>query len=125
MNLDKIQYIQLSLLQKETEPNKKTGKADYLKKKTAKFTIPNNFPKTEEMFEALVEDIYKDLMINAPKGTDSLGIWIKYDTYTLENAISLNTLRDIVKYSKDNLKPIFEFFKITIGNNGYMGPESN
>lgn len=116
MNFDKIKSITLSLLKKETDINHSENTAEYTKKMTAKFTLPLDFPRTEEMFEALLEDMYKDLMLNAPEGTDSIGIWIEMDTITLDNAISLRTLDDIRMYSRDNISPAYEFFKMSLLN---------
>ena len=114
MNLNKIQSITFSLLKKETDPNK-YNKAEYSKKKTVKFTLPSDFSQTEKMIEALVKDMYVDLMQNAPDGCDSLGLWIEMDTITIDNAISLQTLDDITIYSNNtNMNSIYEFFKMTL-----------
>ena len=123
--LDKMLSIQLSLLKRKTEINKKTNKADYLKKKTVKFTFPVDFPRTEEMFKALVEDMHKDLMNNAPDDIDSIAMFLEYDHIIVDNAISLQTLDDIKMYSKDDVNPINEFFKMTLKNASYVGPKSN
>lgn len=112
MNLEKIQSIQLSLLKKETDVENNV--AEYSKKLTAKFTLPIDFPRTEEMFSLLLENMYVDLMQNAPEDADSVGIWIEMDTITIDNALSLQTLDDIKMYSKEDLKPAYEFFKMTL-----------
>ena len=113
MNLEKIQSIQLSLLKRETDPNE-NNEAEYTKKLSAKFTIPSDFPRTEEMFEVLMKNMYDDLMKNAPGNADSIGIWIDMDSIIIDNALSLQTLDDIKMYSKDNLNPAYEFFKMTL-----------
>jgi hypothetical protein len=112
MNLESIKSIQFSLMKKETDME--NGKAEYTKKISAKFVLPPNFPKEEEMFESLVKKIYEDLMTNAPEDADSLGLWVERDTDTLDNAISLNTLIDIQAYSAEKINPIYEFFKMTM-----------
>ena len=113
MNLEEIRSIQFSLLKKETDPDKK-HKAEYIKKKSAKFVIPLGFPRQEEIFSTLVKDMFDDLMIDAPENVDSLGLWIEYDDITIDNAISLQTLDDIVMYAKEEINPAWEFFKMTI-----------
>jgi hypothetical protein len=112
MNLEKIRSIQLSLLKKETDI--KNNEAEYSKKITAKFTFPVDFPRTEEYFSMLLENMYSDLMKNAPEDADCIGIWIEMDTITLDNALSLRTLDDIKMYSKEDLNPAYEFFKMTM-----------
>jgi sporulation-control protein spo0M len=117
-----IKSVQLSLLQKGIE--KKDNKAEYFKKKTAKFVLPTSFPRTDEYFEALLNDMFKELMLFAPLDADSLGLWIEYDTITFDNAISLQSLKDIEEYSKTEITPAYEFFKMTLPKespNGFNG----
>jgi len=112
MNLENIKGLTFSLLKKEEDLGSNT--AEYTKKVTVKFTIPNDLPKTEEMFELLVQRMYSDLMKNATEDADSLGLWIERDTDILDNAISLRTLNDIKEYSPQKITPIYEFFKMTL-----------
>ena len=124
MNLEEIKSITLSLLKKETDPDSE-NKATYSKKVTAKFTPPSDFPRTEEMFEVLLKNMHEDLLKNITGDPDSLGIWIEMDSITIDNAISLQTLDDIQKYSKEDINPIWEFFKMTYvhnNTNGESGP---
>lgn len=117
-----IKSVQLSLLQKGKE--KKDNKSEYFKKKTAKFVLPTSFPRTDEYFEALIHDMFKELMLYPPLDADSLGLWIEYDTITIDNAISLQTLNDIREYSKTEIEPEYEFFKMTLPQetpNGFNG----
>lgn len=116
MNLENIKSIQLSLLYKKSEIDSSTGKAVYEKKVTAKFTFPIDFPKNEESLQTVCQEMYADLLKNVRDESDYLGIWIEYDSITLDNAVSLKTLQDIMMYSKDNVYPIYEFFKMTIQN---------
>lgn len=113
MNLEEIQSITLSLLKKESNINE-NNEAEYSKKITAKFTIPPDFPRTEEMFSVLLKNMYSDLMKKAPKDVDSIGIWIDIGSIILDNALSLRTLDDIEMYSKDNINPAYEFFKMSM-----------
>lgn len=116
MNLEDIKSLQFSLLHKKSEIDNSTGKSTYEKKVTAKFIFPENFPKEEDYIATLCEQIYEDLLNNAPEDIDSIGIWVECGNITYENSISLRTLRDISMYSKDNVYPIFEFLKMTIQN---------
>lgn len=113
MNLEKIQSITISLLTRESEQNE-NNEAEYSKKVTAAFTIPEDFPRTEEAFSSILRDIYNDIMLSAPKDVDSVGMWVKSESEIFDNAISLRTLLDIQEYSKDKIIPIFEFFKMTV-----------
>jgi hypothetical protein len=116
--LTNIRSIQLSLLEKGKE--KKNNKFEYFKKKTAKFKFPHDFPKTNEYLKTLVEDIFKELMIDAPDEVDSLGIWIEYDTITFDNAISLSALESIKEYSKEEINPVWEFVKMSLPPTDYF-----
>ena len=113
MNLNDIKSLTFSLMKRETNTNKE-NKAVYSKKLTAKFTIPVDFPRTEEAFEMIVTDMYHDLMQNDPGGSDSIGLWVEYDSITIDNAMSLGILDDIQEYSKESSNPVFEFFKMTL-----------
>jgi len=116
MNLELIKSIQISLLHKESEINSE-NKAAYSKKITAKFTFPLDFPRTEEAFSILLTEMYHDLQKHAPDDVDSIAIWIEYDNVIIENAVFIRTLDDIKEYAKEEMNPIFEFFKMTIQNN--------
>jgi len=117
MNLEEIKSITLSLLKKESDIEDNT--ASYSKKVTAKFTPPIDFPRTEEYFSALLENMYSDLMKNATEDCDSIGIGIEMDTITVDNALSLRTLDDIKMYSSkspndEDINVAYEFFKMTL-----------
>jgi len=107
-----IKSIKLSLLEKKSDPDSK-NKANYLKKATAKYTLPENFPLTEEAFENIVSEMYIDLK-NQKVFADYIGIWVQYNNIVIENAMAINTLEDIKKYAKREINPIYEFFKMTI-----------
>ena len=116
-NLATIRSIQLSLLQRGKEM--KDNKYEYFKKKTAKFTLPPEFPKLDEHFAALLKEMYDELLEDAPKDADSLGLWIELDNITLDNAITLNTLESIKTYSSkspedEDINVAYEFFKMTL-----------
>jgi hypothetical protein len=115
--LAEIRAIQISLLQKGKEM--KEDKTEYFKKKTARFLIPPEFPRTDEYFAALVEDMYKELLEDAPSDADSVGMWIEYDTITLDRAMSLSALESIRSYSSKSpddqeMNVAYELFKMTL-----------
>jgi len=117
--LEKIKSIQISLLKKGSE--QKDDKSEYFKKKTARFIIPDNFPREDYAFEYLTEDMYKELMENAPSDADSIGIWIELDTIILDNAMSLSALESIKTYSSkspndEDINVAHEFFKMTLNS---------
>ena len=117
MNKKKIKSIELSLLKKDSDIDDNIGKAEYLKKKTVKFNIPPTFftvYRQKNIIEELVSQMYEDLTEDLSVDADSLGLWVDYDSVILDNAISLNTLKDIGEYGKDDVNPLYEFFKMTI-----------
>ena len=57
------------------------------------------------------------------KHVDSIGVWILYeDGFEIDNSMDLSVLEDLGKYGADDIKPIQEFFKMTIQE--YEGQES-
>ena len=94
--------------------NKNIKQEDNIVYKTVKFTLPPDFPRTEEYVEAICADMYKDLILDAPKDTDSLGLWIEMDNITLNNSILLSTLEAIQEYTPNaEVNLAYEFFKMT------------
>ena len=78
------------------------------------FEMPKNTDVTQEVFEDFLESMYKDLIKEKIHVNASLGIWIEYDNKKYENAITLDTLSLIKKYSTTDVKSIYEFFKMTL-----------
>jgi len=99
MNFTKINSIAFSLL-KKTGETRDDNRAEYEKHKTVKFTLPSDFPRTEEYIQAACGDMYKDLMFNAPEDPDSLGLWIEMDNITLNNSILLKPFKSILQIQK-------------------------
>ena len=117
MDLTKLKEIKFSLMKRETDV--KDGKAEYTKKKTAKFQFPENFFKNtseEEVMKDLISNMINDLKTDAPSEADTLGLWVQYDSITLDNAMSLSALDGILEYSKEPINPYYEFFMMTITN---------
>ena len=103
------------------------NKAEYIRYSKAKFIIspdffknPDNFyqnPENELLIELLIKKMFDDLMEKNKEDVDYLGLWVKtIDNRTIENAMSLENLESIKKYSKQDIDPIWEFFKMTIQN---------
>ena len=112
MNLKKIQHIKLALMKKEKDVD--ASKADFIIYASVNFEMPKNTDVTQEVFEDFLESMYKDLIKEKIHVNASLGIWIEYDNKKYENAITLDTLSLIKKYSTTDVKSIYEFFKMTL-----------
>jgi hypothetical protein len=115
MIFEALQSLSISLMRRETDPDS-NSKAEYVKIITAKFIVPDNFSRTEEDLETVISNMYIDLLENAPEDFDSIGMWVQYDNITIDNALSSSTLDDIKEYSKIEVNPIWEMFKMTIQN---------
>jgi len=115
--LEKIKSIQFSLLKKDTDINE-DNQAEFLKEKTASFRIPDEFPRDEESFNYLTEHMFKSLINNISEDIyDYLGLWIEYDEMTVDNAISIDTLKNITEYTPEGeVNAVYEFFKMTVLN---------
>jgi hypothetical protein len=111
MNTKKVKDIKLSLLSIDGDIDPSTGKAEYIKLCTANFV---NKDYSEEQIYEILNAMYIDLLNQKIENVDSIGIWINYEDLIYENAISLMTLNDIKEYSKQEVNPIVEFFKMTI-----------
>jgi hypothetical protein len=116
MELDKIKSISFSLMKRETEIDMEQAKAEYTKKASAKFIVPEGYFQNEGMVETMVIAMYDNLKDNVvnKEDVDSLGLWIGYEDIVTDNAISLTTLDAIGEYSAEKITPVFEFFKMTL-----------
>jgi hypothetical protein len=112
MNLNKMQSIKFALMKKEKDVD--ASKADFVIYASAAFTMPKNTDVTQELFEEFIESMYTDLVKTEPHNGASLGLWIEYDNQKFENAISLETLNLIKKHSASDVRPVYEFFKMTL-----------
>ena len=117
-----FESIQLSIMKKDSEINKE-GKAEYLKYATATFKVPEDYYHEDRFngkkydvnyLKALLTSMFEDLVSQAPADADFLGIWINKGDHIIENAISLQTLKDIKEYSQENTDSLYEFFKMTL-----------
>ena len=97
------------------------NKADFIANGTSTFNIPNDFyagldeNQEIELTEGLVSAIYNELSEKITDDVDTMGLWIDYDQGVLENSIKLDTLNDMEKYGVDEINPLYEFFKMTLG----------
>lgn len=120
MKFREIKSIQLTLMKKNSEIDE-NNKAEYISCSTAKFTIPFDFfqdPNDDELLlELLIKKMFNDLIKKSQHlDTNYLGIWIKSDDRTIDNAMSLENLQAIKRYSNQDINPQFEFFKMTLEN---------
>lgn len=127
METTKLKSIQMSMMKMSGDINKKS-KAHYVKKRTAKFTVPTDFfttlseQETEELISGLVNGIYEDLQKEISYNeADSVGIWIDYDGKMYENAMKFNVLNEMKQFGNDDVDPVYELFKMTL-NEIYYSP---
>jgi len=114
LDLENIISVTMSLLLKKSDPhNNNKNRASYEKKVTAKFTVPEDFPRTDEYFEKLIDDMFKDLLVNKLDDFDSVGLWVEYDTI-VENAMTVEMLNAIKELAHGPCNPLWEFFKMTV-----------
>jgi acetate kinase len=121
MNVKELKSIKMSLMKTAGEINEETSKADYLVKGSAKFDITDDFykelEKTEEtdLTKGLISAMYEELLAKI-EDVDTVGIWVEYGDNLFENAMKIDTLNVMKDYGvADNIIPIYEFFKLTIG----------
>jgi hypothetical protein len=120
MKVEKFKSVRMSLMEAKSDINESTNKAEYLVKGSAKFDI------TPEFYEALEQEEEKDLtkglitamyeeLLQKIEDVDTVGLWIEYDGKIFENAIKIDTLGDMKKFGTEDVEPIYEFFKLTMG----------
>ena len=118
MDGTKLKKIKMSLMSLDGE-SKHDTKNSYIIKVTGEFNIPGDFydgllkKEEEDLTSGLVNAMYVELIENITV-EDFLGIWIDYNGKNFENAIHLNTLKDMDKFGAEDIDPVYEFFKMTI-----------
>jgi hypothetical protein len=120
INIEKLKYIKLALMKKESEIDK-DNKSDFEVFKSAKFKITSEFLDMykeldkENLTEFLLNAVYKDLISNIEYDENEcyLGLWINYNDIDIDNSISLSTISNIKEYSNDEVNPVYEFLKMT------------
>jgi hypothetical protein len=120
INIEKLKYIKLALMKKESEIDK-DNKSDFEVFKSAKFKITPEFldmyidVDKENLTEFLLNAVYKDLISNIEYDENEcyLGLWINYNDIEIDNSISLSTMSNIKEYSNDEVNPVYEFLKMT------------
>jgi len=120
MDTTKLKKIKMALMVMEGAPKLDEEKKDnYVMKVSGEFETPEDFydgllkEEAESLTSGLVNAMYAELIENI-KDEDSLGMWIDYDGKDFENAIKLDTLKDMEKFGADEVDPVYEFFKMTI-----------
>jgi len=121
MDVTKFRNLKMSLMESRSDINESTGKADYIVKGSAQFTITKEFYATllnkekDDLTEGLLQAMYEELLNKIDDDVDTVGLWVDYNDQLFENAIKLSVLEDIEKFSVEEVTPIYEFFKMTIG----------
>ena len=72
----------------------------------------------DEFIAKILLQIYDNLSALAIDNSyivDSIGLWIDNGEKILDNSIKISILDDIKKYGADDINPIYEFYKMTIG----------
>lgn len=113
MDLNKINSIQVSLMQSEGTVNKK-GKTNYIVKCSAKIKVTEELKSIiKQSLPEILEHMYEDVQEQEKSKVDSVGIWIDYDGYILENSMKIQALNDIQNYGTGNVNAIYELFKMS------------
>jgi hypothetical protein len=127
----KLKRVSMSIMKMKGNIDKK-NKAVYDKVKTANFNVPGDFydyltkDETEELTTGLLNGMYEDLIKEATYNEiDSLGLWVEYDGKIFENAIKLQTLKDINKLGAEDIEEVYEFFKMTVNEVYYPASLTN
>lgn len=121
MDVTRFRNLKMSLMESKGDINESTGKAEYIVKGSAEFTITKEFyavllnKEKDDLTEGLLQAMYEELVNKINDEVDTVGLWVDYDNHVFENAIKMSVLEDIGKFSVEEVTPIYEFFKMTIG----------
>ena len=121
MDVTKFRSVKMSLMESQGDINESTGKTDSIVKGSANFIITKEFytalmnKEKDDLTEGLLDAMYDELKKTVKDPVDSVGLWVDYDNKLFENSIKMDTLGDMEKFSQDEITPIYEFFKMTIG----------
>jgi hypothetical protein len=126
-----IKELKMSLMQKdETFVLDENNKGNYIIKSTATF-FPDKYLVGKNMLSTIEPNDYVKFILDSAKmiyddlieykdqagEIDSIGIWFIFDDNTiLENSSDLNILK-MIGESNDEITPIIEFVKMTLGIN--------
>ena len=113
MNLDKINSIQISLMESQGNINEK-GKSNYIIKCSAKLNITEELKIIiKQSLPEILEHMFEDVQNQEKSKIDSVGIWIDYGGDIIENSMKIQALKDIQQYGSDNINAIYELFKMS------------
>jgi len=121
MDVTRFRNLKMSLMEAQSDINEDTGKADYIVKGSANFTITQEFyvslinKEKDDLTAGLLQAMYEELIDKIKDEVDTVGLWVDYDGMIFENSIKMSVLEDIGKFSVEEVTPIYEFFKMTIG----------
>ena len=119
IDIAKFKSVSMSLMQTKSDINESNNKADYLVKGSAKFEITPDFyysllnDEKDELTSGLLEAMYQELQSKI-EYVDTVGIWLDYDGKILENAMKMETLKDMESLGTEDVIPIYELFKMTL-----------
>lgn len=120
--MKKIKEYRMSLMEKDGDTEEK-GKLNFLIRSSAYLEVKNYLKKKkvkEEEYENFILNssslIFEELINKTEKtNVDSVGVWIIFEDGTqVDNSIDISVLKDIEKYGLEDVKPIQEFFKMTL-----------
>lgn len=122
--MKKIAEFKISLMKRESDYDKETGKCNYSVKLSGTLHVKKlkRNPKFKEDYEGFILEsaslIFDDLLKKSKESdadVDSVGLWITYeDGSIIENSIDLLVLKDMEQYGIEKINPIQEFFKMTV-----------
>jgi len=120
--MKKIKEYRMSLMEKDGDTEEK-GKLNFLIRSSAYLEVKNYLKKKkvkEKEYENFILNssslIFEELINKTEKtNVDSVGVWIIFEDGTqVDNSIDISVLKDIEKYGLEDVKPIQEFFKMTL-----------
>jgi len=124
--MKKIKEFRMSLMEKDDEfPTKEKGKLNFIIRSSAVLEVEKymRLQGVKECEDAEYEEfvlkssqvLYEALMEKNNKPVDSIGVWVKFeDGFEVDNSMDISVLNDIKRYGGDDVKPVQEFFKMTI-----------
>lgn len=100
----------------EDDSNMELKSMEFVIRSSISVNLENlDFNRSEDALLTIIDDMWSTLIsFNKSKQGNYLGIWIKYDGEILDNAIKIQTLEDIKKYSLDDINEVYEFVKMTL-----------
>lgn len=117
--MKQIKEYRISLMQKEGKALKK-NKQKYVIKCSVTFDVARaleQFPMDHDSFVVdSAHTVFEELQESNKDVVESVGVWFKFmDGEEIDNSIDLVVLDDIKKYGVEDIEPMKEFIKMTLG----------